>query len=524
MYIIFLFLFLCVTSTISQVTLDDVLSFPTRQNLVSGSDGACSNAIAWIELTRGVNNIWMVPNTHTTPNKPIQITHFVTDNGDEMLSLKLFNNNNNCVPIFILGPTAGANPNHDIQPPSYGTWLPEDSTIFPPKMICVIEEMYQSISPDGNNILYTTNGDVGISSTKVYSLSTNSHPTTPNPTTPNPTTPNPTPPKFLFAVKQGTISVDEWVIINNQNVCLFSNNRGDHGFIGMYVQNTTQIIWLSASVDTDINPRLSPDGTKIAYVRLLGTQQEGLRGLGGHRGPNFQVWILELNAIVPGTAKMIYENKDGWPDGGSGYGVRNMDWLDKSTLFFGSESSGWLHPVVLDVLDVTHFSSATKAIDIFGTNQKCEVKSWYIKNNIAWIVHNNCNGNLDTRSISKYSTGDATAQIVIQGNTTCGYGMSSSGYGLTTVTSATSNTADSLIYITTSVNQATSIESIDLGTFTKIWKLPIYTTPESITFPSSDHAKYTIHAQLFSTSKNRTSKGTFKIEKLKFSKLCTIIV
>lgn len=255
-------------SAATTTTLDDFLSFPTHSNLVSGSE-ACANSIAWIELTRGVNNVFLLPNILATPPTPIQITNFTQDDGSEMLNLQLFSSNSHCVPIFILGPTAGANPNHNVAPPTYGTYLPQDITVFPPTMVRVVDELYQATSPNGDNILYVTPGD-GLSSAKVYSL----------PTMTNKGTAGSTDPTLLFAVKQGSLSIDEWATVNGQEVVLFSNNRGDHGFIGMYVDGATQINWLSASIDTDVNARLSPDGTKVAFLRLLGPQMPGDRGLG----------------------------------------------------------------------------------------------------------------------------------------------------------------------------------------------------------------------------------------------------
>ena len=473
-------------SAATTTTLDDFLSFPTHSNLVSGSQ-ACAHSIAWIELTRGVNNVFLVPNILATPPTPVQITNFTQDDGSEMLNLQLFSSNSHCVPIFILGPTAGANPNHNVAPPTYGTYLPKDITVFPPTMVRVVDELYQATSPNGDNILYVTSGDA-LSSANVYSLPTVSNKATGS-----------TDPTFLFAVKQGSLSIDEWTTVNGQEVILFSNNRGDHGFIGMYVDGVPVINWLSASIDTDVNARLSPDGTNVAFLRLLGPQMPGDRGLGGHRGANFEVWVVPLSRdTVPGQATRVYQDQDGFPDGGSGYGMRAMDWLDKSTLVFGSEKSGWCHPLVLDV----SLPIGTPPIDVFGEDQQCEAKSWSVQHNLCLVVHNNCNGNLDTRSISQFSSGNLqTLHTVVAGTTTSGYGMSASGSGAVAVG------GEKVVYIATSVTQATSVQSNAFGRLSALWTLPKHTTPETITFPASDDSNFIIHGQLFSTT-NRTSKGT----------------
>jgi dipeptidyl aminopeptidase/acylaminoacyl peptidase len=478
------------TDALSAPTLDDFLSFPTRQNLVAGTNNdACLNAVAWTELKSGVNNVWMIADAFHNQCVAEQVTNFTIDDGTEMFDLQLIANGDNCFPIFVLGPTAGANPNHNIQPPSYGTWVPEDLTKFPPTMIRRLNGVYQTVSPDGNQLLYVTKGDA-LSSTKVevVQLASNSPPT----------------PSFLFAVKQGTIHDLQWL---KNDIILFSNNRGDHGFIGMYTIGTSRIKWLSASVDTDINPRLSPNGNMIAYLRLLGPQLSGNRGRGGHRGANFQVWVVEMSNF---NSRMVYEDVSGFPDGGSGYGIRNMDWLSNSSILFGDESSGWCHPVVLDVTPSPSSSSSSFTvvpIDIFGKNSACEAKSWIVNHGVAWIVHNNCDGNLDTRSISTYKVGNKMSEIFVKGNITHGNGMAALGHGIVPYDIDNNYIA----YFMTSPSEPTSVvfnnNQGTTCTVTKSWSLPTYTIPKTILIPSIDQ-KYTLHAQLFSVKGTYTSKGT----------------
>ena len=136
---------------------------------------------------------------------------------------------------------------------------------------------------------------------------------------------------------------------------------------------------------------------------MLGAQHEGDRGGGGHRGPNFQVWVAEipLNHMLTSSdrrqrsrsgvyaARMVYSDSSaGYPDSGSGYGMRNLDWFDNSTVIFGDESSGWCHPVAVDVhvdghVDThkRHVDTPTRHVDnsaedLLGRDAKCEAKSW----------------------------------------------------------------------------------------------------------------------------------------------------
>ena len=79
---------------------------------------------------------------------------------------------------------------------------------------------------------------------------------------------------------------------------------------------------------------------------------------------------------------MIYEETEyGYPDSGSGYGERNLEWLDDSTIIFGDESSGWCHPLALDIStgNARAKPSQPSPVDLLGRDAKCEAKSWLVR-------------------------------------------------------------------------------------------------------------------------------------------------
>ena len=85
------------------------------------------------------------------------------------------------------------------------------------------------------------------------------------------------PAQLLFATKHGVINDLTWD--PRGSLLAFSNDRGDHGFVGIVpVSNTTTVAtnpsvvtWVSPSVDTDVSPRWSPSGNSIAWMRLRDT-------------------------------------------------------------------------------------------------------------------------------------------------------------------------------------------------------------------------------------------------------------
>ena len=346
----------------SAPTVDDFLSLPTRMNLVTGAErGGCAGLAAWIELRRGVSNVFV--SRAVSCGAGVQATNFTADDGNALSSLALApRGDGECMIVFVSGPTESANPNSQVLPPGFSTWVGVTS-VWPPRAKKLMDRGYDAISPDGMLLAYVTGGgDDGLTSSRVFSTSV---------------LPSSGSDRLLFGVKQGTIEELEWTVDSTGKASrlLFSNPRGDHGFVGLWVEGASRLRWISASVDTDRNPRMSPDGTRVAFLRMLGPQHEGDRGLGGHRGPNYEVWVADLTSkdksagarFLPMRTghlapRMVYkEYVAGYPDGGSGYGERNLEWLDASVLVFGDESSGWCHPVALDVS-----SEASEIVDLVG--------------------------------------------------------------------------------------------------------------------------------------------------------------
>ncbi len=517
------------------LTVDDFLSFPTRANLVTGDERTgCAGLAAWIELRRGVRNVWMARPEETASAeedcaKPgaARVTNFTLDDGQTLSSLALAPREDGaCLAVVVVGPTASANPYSRVQPPGFSTWVAlvsaasrKAAVFFPPKMVKAMDQVYQAVSPDGTQLAYVLSGsDNGLASSQVFSASISS---------------NTAGDRFLFAVKQGNVEELQWNIDPKTKAgrILFSNPRGDHGFIGLWTDDgSPRIRWMSTSIDTDRNPRMSPDGTRVAFLRFLGPQQEGDRGMGGHRGPNFEVWVVDLTASSGRTSRqrqplqtggrMVYEELTaGYPDGGSGYGERSLEWLDETTLIFGDESSGWCHPVALDILsgkNTPRRAPLSPPSDLLGRDSKCEAKSWLVRDGLVWIVHN-CNavsgGDLDTRSISVWSgeekagEREGAAEMLFRGNASVGFGMSNVGFGIGPL-----NAGRDLVYISTTKTSPTAVMATTRPgcALTSAWELPLAASIETVVFPSSSSSgqPFDIHAQLFSATGDRSAKGT----------------
>src|SRR5438034_10047633 len=54
----------------------------------------------------------------------------------------------------------------------------------------------------------------------------------------------------------------------------FVSSRGDHSFIAIYDFGRDSVRYLAPSADRDVSPRWSPDGKRIAFIRLPGLQEK----------------------------------------------------------------------------------------------------------------------------------------------------------------------------------------------------------------------------------------------------------
>src|SRR5262249_23920190 len=120
----------------------------------------------------------------------------------------------------------------------------------------------------------------------------------------------------------------------------FVVTRVDHSFIGVYAFADHSLRWIDASFSFDIEPRWSPDGTRIAFLRVPSTHDEV--GLIAHRR-GFP-WSIRVASLADGAVSEIYRAPAG---AGSVFHALSSDqqlfWAGKDELVFPAENDGWLH-------------------------------------------------------------------------------------------------------------------------------------------------------------------------------------
>ncbi len=235
--LLFLFLFL-VKASLAQTNLEQFLAHPTESNFAASADG---KNIAWIINDGGKRNVMIKTGTEL----PRMLTDYQQDDGQEISQLA-FSPNGTKV-LFVRGGGAnqkGQNPN-----PSSLTEGTEQAIYFkdlssktnPSKIAQGSSPLFY---PDGLKILFAKGGQIYETNLDINAV-----------------------PKLLF-VARGTNYDPKFS--PNGNEVLFTSDRGDHSFIGIYSLATKKIRWISPDVSNDAFPNWSPDGKQVVFLRTPG--------------------------------------------------------------------------------------------------------------------------------------------------------------------------------------------------------------------------------------------------------------
>ncbi|HET6892453.1 MAG TPA: prolyl oligopeptidase family serine peptidase, partial [Pyrinomonadaceae bacterium] len=143
--------------------------------------------------------------------------------------------------------------------------------------------------------------------------------------------------KRLF-FSRGSSGSPEWS--PNGERLAFVSNRGDHSFIGVYINDSTPILYLAPATSRDSSPRWSPDGKRIAFVRRPGS--------GGAPEPILeqrpQAWSVWTADATTGEGKQLWKSPftlRGSPP--STHGGTNLHWAAGGRIAFLSYLDGWPH-------------------------------------------------------------------------------------------------------------------------------------------------------------------------------------
>ena len=294
-------------------SLEQVLSSPFPSDLIASKTG---DKLAWVFDYQGKRNIWVA---EAPAFKGRQLTRYDKDDGQE-INEPVFSPDGNWIAYVRGGPPNTEkeipNPTSDPAGAKQEVWLVNTRTSA---TLRVGEGSSPMFSPRGDRVMFEREDHLWASTVPVGGSGAAGAP------------------KKMFEIRGG-VNTAAWS--PDGSSLAFVSSRGDHSFIAIYQPASSRIRFLEPGVDRDIEPRWSPDGKRIAYVRLfnvvdtLSADKERLLP-----------WSIRIVDVASGVGKEIWKSGNGEMDSYSRLplGENQLQWAAGDRIVFASEKDGWAH-------------------------------------------------------------------------------------------------------------------------------------------------------------------------------------
>lgn len=435
---------LCASALAQSPELEKFISHPIESGFSSSADG---RNVAWVINDHGKRNIVVKMGN----DLPKLLTNYSQDDGQEISQIRF--SPNGTIILFVRG--SGFNPASLAEGVEQAIWFKDltSKTSVPAKITKGNNPVFFR---DGLKFLFNRDGQIFESTLDINAT-----------------------PRQLFVARGG--NGDASFSPDGRSV-VFSSDRGDHSFVGVYNLDSKQIKWLAPDVSRDASPVWSPAGDHVAFIRTPGTKADQLWNLTG--GVSFSIVVADVKT---GRGNVIWKSPS--DDGGFSQYYPNtpLAWTKTGRILFFSEHTWWNH-----VFSMTPVGSDLKDI----TPGDGEVENFVLDNSGANIYFDGNRDDPDRRHIWK-SDVSAGKPVAI----TAGEGIETSPAFAGTVLycfRSTWNTSKVLVRVDESTK-------VTVPAFPQ--KLPVYqpsafVKPEAIVLKAADGTN--IHAQLFI---NRSVKG-----------------
>lgn len=374
--------FICFTLAQAQApekpfTLEQVMSAPFPSDLVAARSGG---KVAWVQNAKGVRNVWVA---EPPEYKGRKLTSYSEDDG-EGIGEPVWTGDAGAIIYTRGGDLEGfgenPNPRSQAEEPKQLIWIVTlDGK--PPRQLA--EGHSAAISPKGERVAF-------INKREVWSIKTDGSEK----------------PAALIQSK-GRSSSLRW---SADGVKLaFVNNRGDHGYIGVYDLATRALRYLDPSVDRDSEPVWSRDGKEIAFIRIPASREASAFAPKRSAEP----WSIRVAAVETGVGREIWKAETG---PGSVFrdvvAEDQLSWSADGRIVFPWEKDGWTH---LYSVSASAESRDSKAALL--TPGEFEVEHLSITPDGKEMVYSSNQGDIDHRHIWRVSlAGGRAAMPVTSGN------------------------------------------------------------------------------------------------------------
>eukprot|EP00939_MAST-03C_sp_MAST-3C-sp1_P005067 g5067.t1 len=373
------------------------------------------DVVAWVETVAGVANVWKASAAESWTPKRVTFFGDGTENFEIANLFLRGTEEDGLVVLFTRGPIANTNAlgnTRGVQM-SASTWRVSNGK----DAEVILNEAAVDVSFDGIRVYHVRVDANGISSSFWETILESSsqpeatemltHTTT---ATMGSTTATTTTTTMLFRVEKGTLASFAWMPHSEERVLAFSNDRGSHGFVGLYVRDSERIVWIDPSADADIAPQWSANGRRLVVTRVFPTRDDdgaysALDGDEGNRGPDFAIVSVDVRVSADGrgvfvdSIREVFRDTNGFGLATFGYGARDPVVLDDAVLFGTESLSEWLHISRVALSGSTRTTTGSSAEEL--RPGACEDRSWIFDPRESSIfVSHNCD-HVDGRGIDR---------------------------------------------------------------------------------------------------------------------------
>jgi len=282
-------------------SLEAVLSAPHTSQLTTSPSG---NRLAWVINVKGAKSIWLA---EPPDYQARQLILYDVDDGREISGLQFTADGQSL--LYAHG--SAFNPTSS---PRRLEQVIKVVDIRSGQERLLAEGQDPLVSPDGRNLLFTRAGQPYVISLDGASQA-----------------------RVLFQARGSSRSYS-WSPDGKK--ILFVSSREAHSFIGVYDLAQDKITWLLPDVYRDMYPVWSPDGQRVAFIRMLpGRAQGQTESFGRGQAVSYSIWVVDVASL---KGKKVWET----PVGGGfahSYPSQPLFWAAGDRLVFYSEHTGWMH-------------------------------------------------------------------------------------------------------------------------------------------------------------------------------------
>src|SRR5579884_3617263 len=280
-------------------SMSQILSYPMPTTLVASGD---AHTLAFAINQQGKRSIWVAKAPEYSPK---EIVRYERDDGQGVSAVQL--SHNGAYVVYVHGNTE--NPSLSVAQPQPQVWSID---LASQKRTLLGAGYAPEISADGSQVAFINKGVVWDAPIDGRS-----------------------PAKALF-FDLGKDSDLQWA--PSGDALAFVSTRTDHSFIGVYRGADRPLEFLAPSVSSDVEPRWSPDGTRIVFARTPG---DG----GPPQSPLQQPvipWSIMIARVNDGSARAIWHSahtsRASFPTEG---GDVDLTWAGNDRVLFLSEMDNW---------------------------------------------------------------------------------------------------------------------------------------------------------------------------------------